>query len=127
MPTKEIHELPDAALEGAVAVRLFGAAPDVVRPPYVSDTAAAWVVAEKLRELGWLVVVKMIPDGHPFLLDQDDPRARLHKRYTCSLTWIAGRAAAGDAHKYIFAHPWAFGETLGQAICRAALESLEWD
>lgn len=124
MPQQHIHEMPDAELNLAVSRRVMGLVIDV--NDYVGSVELAWQVAERLRADGWLVAVKAIPDGHPFWLDQDDPRGRLEKTYICSLTWMPTDTPE-DTRRRIYAHPWAFGETLGRAICRGALESLmEW-
>lgn len=122
MPQQHIHEMPDDELRCAVSERVMGGPVQI--HDYVGEVEHAWAVAEKLRQLGWLVVVKAIPDGFPFLLDNDDPRARLEKVYTCSLTWMPTDTPEGERRR-IFTHPWAFGETLGRAICRVALEAAE--
>lgn len=117
MAMQHIHELSDADLNAALAERVMGRRVAYLDPlpDYAHDIAAAWAVIEHLREQGWLVVVKAMPDNHPFYLD-DDYREKLLSRYACSLDWV------GEGFRR---EPWAFGETVGQAVGRAALEAEE--
>lgn len=92
-------------------------------PPFSGEIASAWALAEHLREQGWLVTLKAIPDGEPFWLADDDPRARVFRPYSCVLTWMRRETVEGT-RRYIHAHPHGFGDTPGEAICRAALGSL---
>lgn len=123
MAQQHIHELTDDQLNERVSRRVMGFLIDI--NPYVSDIAQTWAVVEELRRIGWLVVIKAIPDGFPFMLDNDDPRARLEKTYICSLTWMPTDTQEG-VRRRIQAHPWAFGETIGRAVCRVALEAI-WE
>jgi hypothetical protein len=93
-------------------------------PDYTNDIRAMWAVVEQLRELGWLVNIKAMPDGRPFYLD-DNYEGKLLKPYTCNLSWM-DRDTLEGTRKYIHTHPWGFGDTPGQAVCRAALESIDW-
>lgn len=92
-------------------------------PDYAHDIPAAWSVVEQLRAVGWLVVIKAMPDGRPFWLD-DNYEGKLLKPYTCTLSWMR-RDSIEDDRKYIHTHPWGFGDTMGQAICRVALEVVD--
>lgn len=83
-------------------------------PPFSRDIATAWALAEALREQGWLVGLKAIPDGSAFWLAGDDPLARVFHSYACTFTREGTR-------RYV---PHGFGDTPGEAICRAALDSL---
>jgi len=122
MPQQHIHELTDDQLNLQVSRRVMGFLIDI--NDYTGDIALTWAVVKELRQIGWLVVIKAIPDGFPFLLDNDDPRARLEKTYTCALTWMPTDTIEGTRRR-IFTHPWAFGETIGRAVCRVALEAIE--
>lgn len=125
MAMQHIHELSDADLNAAIAERVMGRRVAYLDPlpDYAQDIAAAWAVIEHLREQGWLVVVKAMPDNYPFYLD-DDYEHKLLKRYTCHLSWMKDETPEG-MRKRVLRHPWAFGETVGQSVGRAALEAAE--
>jgi len=92
-------------------------------PPYSSDLAAAWELVERLRQQGWLVVVKAIPDGFPFLGPDDmDPVPKVYRRFCCSLQWISIDGVK-NTRRSINLHPFATGDSLPEAICRCALEA----
>lgn len=108
------------ALDRAVSRVVFGH--ELEQPPaYSTDIAAAWLVVEHLREAGWLVVTKSMPDGFPFLLGDDwvtDPK--MFTRATCNLSWMR-KDSPTDARKSIFLRPWTRGDSVPEAVCRAAL------
>lgn len=96
-------------------------------PHYSSHITPAWAVVERLRQAGWLVRVQEMPDGFPWLLDADDPRARVYKRAVCLLQWVR-LDTRRDMQRFLWHWPKGFADTAPMAICRAALESVEeWE
>jgi Phage ABA sandwich domain len=103
----------------------YGNNPTTGLPHYSSDIGAAWLVVEALRQQGWLVEVKEMPDGFPFLGPDDmDPQPRIFRRACCFLHWVSTQGV-DNTRRYIHLHPSGLGHTTPEAICRAALDSVE--
>ncbi len=94
-----------------------------VGPHFSTDIAAAWTVVEHFRMRGWLVTVKDMPPGYPYL-SGDDPLLKLHRRAVCEMQWMPLSTAA-DCRRSIYRHPRGAADTPAEAICRAALEAVE--
>lgn len=93
-------------------------------PRYSTNIQDAWQVVEHLRRQGWLVVVKEMPDGFPFLGPDDmDPQPRVFRRACCSLQWISTKGVE-NTRRSIHLHPIGLGDTVPEAICRAALDAV---
>jgi hypothetical protein len=92
-------------------------------PPYSTDIAAAWTVAEKMRERGSLVTVKSIPKESAFILegsrseyDAPCPDRQVGKgKVCCQLHWMG----EGFRHDEL-----AMADTAPLAICLAALKAV---
>ena len=89
---------------------------------YSSDIGDAWRVVEHLREQGWLVVVKEMPDAYPFLGDGRSEE-RLFTRAVCELTWM-DRLKPENRDVCRRTHCTGIGDSAPIAICRAALQTL---
>jgi hypothetical protein len=95
---------------------------------YSTEMAAAWQVVDKLRESDWLVVIKAMPAGIPFLFDDGDRDLKLHREAFVSLTYVGWQRpdAPEAAHRRHFANnPMQAADTVPHAICRAALAAVE--
>lgn len=91
-------------------------------PPYSRELGAAWLVVEKLRQDGWLVTVKLMPDGFPFRgsVDSDE---QWKVKVAVELTWMPQKTAE-DCRRSITLHPFALGDEVPETICKAALEAV---
>lgn len=98
-----------------------GIGPGQTPPWYSRSIPKAWEVVEKLRDAGWLVVVKAMPEGFPFRGEHDSERWQA--RYAVELTWMPLQTAA-DMRRAIYLQPCALADSLPEAVCRAALEAV---
>jgi len=73
---------------------------------------------EMLRVEGWLVTVKAMPDGFPFLAG-NDADAKIDRRYVCELMWMPHHDLE-NVRKQIHIHPFGAAETMLAAIEMAA-------
>lgn len=87
-------------------------------PYYSTFIRESWEVVEKLRSLGWLVVLKAMPEGFPFRFQDDE--TKVHRRYVCSANWMPIKTP-GDCRRYIHANPYSFDDSAPLAVCRCAL------
>lgn len=86
-------------------------------PRFSTEIAAAWLVVARLNELGWLVVVKQMPEGVPYMIDPEG--GKVHARVVVSLQWVQWmKDASADAFKI---GPTTVGDTVPDAVCQAAL------
>lgn len=111
---------PDVMLRAAV----FGRATVAPIPPFSTDMRRAWEVVEWLRTHHWLVRVQEMPDGYPWLAAADIPESTFYAKAVCGLYWAPERTAT-DLRKRIRTHIWERGATSAEAICRAAISSVE--
>jgi Phage ABA sandwich domain len=100
-------------------------------PAYSYEIADAWLVVDKLREMGFLVTVKDMPEGYPFVAGNDAAvDAKLHVRAICELYFVrrfdSEQTRPVLSRKFWHA-PTTMGDTPAEAICRAALCVLELD
>jgi hypothetical protein len=96
-------------------------------PNYCENIADAWRVIDELRGRGWLAVVKDMPDGFPFLDDNDNTRAnKIFRRACADFQWMP-RANIEDTRKYIHSHVFTVADTPARAICEAAKKAVEAD
>lgn len=93
-------------------------------PPFSTEIRRAWDVVEWLRTHHWLVRVQEMPDGYPWLAADDLPESTFYAKAICSLYWAPDRTAS-DWRKRIRTHIWERGATSAEAICRAAISSVE--
>jgi len=103
----------------------FGLGRGLRVPSYSSDLVTAFKLVDHLRALGWLVVIKAMPDDGSFLAGGDrtrDPEVR--SRYVAEVTRMpwAGDYAEHPTGQRAF---WAFADAAPEAIARAALAALE--
>jgi hypothetical protein len=87
-------------------------------PHYSASPAAALEVVEALRQRGWLVILKAMPDGLPFLAFEN---TEIRVRYVASGQWMRNLTPA-DTGLRIHAHPTGMADTLALATARLALE-----
>lgn len=84
--------------------------------------ATAWAQIEQWRQEGWLVSLKCMPDGRPFLAGDDwltDPK--LYTRYLCELSWVSVDTAE-DCSRRLWISPTGWGETMAIAVQRAGTD-----
>jgi hypothetical protein len=91
-------------------------------PPYSRDTTASIQVVEALRQEGWLVTVKAMPDGFLFRAGNTDEEIRYP--YVVEAMWIPLRTV-GDMRRGIHARCVGMADTLALAVCRCALECIQ--
>lgn len=85
------------------------------------DIADAWRVVEHLRAEGWLITVKEMPDGYPYLGGDD---IQLRQRSVCTGLWMH-RLRPESRGRY-YPGLLGVGDSAPLAICRAALEWAAW-
>lgn len=90
-------------------------------PLYSSDPAAARDLREILRKRGWLVQLKLMPDGFPWRNDNDE--IQVHKKVYCELLWM-GRDTSEDVRRRMKSRCFGFGDTEEEATARACLQAL---
>lgn len=91
---------------------------------YSNDPGAALVVVEHLRRAGWLMILKAMPNGLPFLAGAGmgpGEGQEIQVRYVVSGQWMRRETAEGT-RRSIHAHPVGLADTLALAVCRCALE-----
>lgn len=97
-------------------------------PRFSTDPAAAKEVTELLRRRGWLVVVKHMPDGFPFILGNDavtDPKVR--STHFAEAQYVGHQLKPerelNDYQKRMrMSHPLSFAEGAELVVCCLALE-----
>lgn len=93
-------------------------------PRYSTDIAAAWLLVEHFRARGWLVTIRDMPPGFPYILGDPVEEMHLQRRAVCDLQWMPLSTAA-DCQRRIYRHPHGAGDTPAEAIARAALEAVD--
>jgi hypothetical protein len=94
---------------------------------YSENISDAWKVVEELRARGWLAVVKDMPDGFPYLDDNDATRAnKIFRRACADFQWMP-RKDIEDTRKFIHTHVFTVADTVPRAICEAAKKAVEAD
>ncbi len=88
-------------------------------PYYSSEIATAWLIVEKLRSEGWLVVIKEMPDTFPFIGD-DEGKWKIHKRSYVHLQYMPDKTKR-DIRRTLALRPHGFGGNAPEAICAAVL------
>jgi hypothetical protein len=94
-------------------------------PHFSRRIEAAWAIVEKLRQEGWLFVVKVMPDGHSYIAGNDptvDPK--ITRRSVCEMMYMPSGSNA-DLRKRLHNRPRAIADTEPMAICKAALMAYE--
>jgi hypothetical protein len=86
-------------------------------PFYTSEDAAAINLATKLQRDGWLVNIKLMPPGCPFIAWEKP----VDVRACVSLQWMR-RQTNDDCRKFIGLHPTAMDNDWRVALAKAALE-----
>lgn len=129
MTREEIYQLtPGPATDRAVAfalkISLGSKSKRILAPAYSTEIAAAWQLVEKFRADGWLVTVKHMPPGHPFIVEgsrseydapcPDKPLAQSAGKAVCELHCMKQTGFLRSDH-------FAIADTVPLAICRAAL------
>lgn len=92
---------------------------------YSTDISAAWTVVRHLRDRGWLVVVKEMPERHAFVMG-DDPAAdpKVDARCLVELSWMPTETDE-DLRRRLHLNPLGIAETAPHAVCLAALQAAE--
>ncbi len=96
-------------------------------PDYSGNISDAWKVIDQLRTKRWLAVVKDMPDGFPYLDDNDNTRANKIFRRSCAQFQWMPRADIEDTRKFIHSHTFSIADTPARAICEAAKKAVEAD
>ena len=94
-------------------------------PCFCQEIEAAWRVVKQLRSEGWLVIVKEMPEGFPYLAGDDWTRdPKVHVRSYVSAQWMPLKTAE-DCRRFVGLHPDGMGDSAPVAICRCALRVRE--
>lgn len=92
---------------------------------YSTDERTALEVVEWLRQQGFLVTLKWMPDGFNFMAGNDGPELPKWRR-VCELQYMPMKTAE-DVRRQISLHPVGSGQTMPEAVCRAALKAVhDW-
>ena len=109
----------------AVGATVWGSPPGAsydTNLPYFSERPdSALLVVEALRVRGWLVTLKAMPDGFPFLAGNSDEQIRA--RYVAEAMWMPCRTAE-ETRRKIQARLVGLADTLALAVCRCALAAV---
>lgn len=144
----ERHEMSALAVNTIIARELFGYAvnsciPAIILrsgqneqqaelPDYTREWDAAGAVMNKLRAEGWLVELKCIPDGIPWLANGPaEPDMPIQSKWFASASFIKGRLSKGetpeeaeDIRRYVYFHPHAHENSGPRAIAVMTLAIL---
>ncbi len=94
-------------------------------PNYSGNIQEAWRVWDKMRELGWLCVLKEIPNEHPFILEMDYTEdKKLFRRACAEFSWVSTNSLE-DCRKKIHVRTFTAADTPSRAICEAAKKAIE--
>ena len=121
------------ALDARIAIEFFGFIVNDASYEYdrfSTDWNDMACVVERLRTQGWLVKMQEMPDDIPWLAsDVDEADLPIYKSAYVSLAYMKGRTSTDpkEARRYIHCHIYALAETLPEAVCRAALDTLTAD
>lgn len=97
-------------------------------PRFSTDPAASRELCEYLRKQGWMLVVKYMPSGFPFLLGTDATRdPQVNSPHAAELQYLGHRLRPADElndlQRYLpYRHPFSFAETPEMAVASVALE-----
>ncbi|MBC8488493.1 MAG: hypothetical protein H8D45_20895 [Bacteroidetes bacterium] len=86
-------------------------------PEFSKKIKFAWHIVEKLQADGWLVTIKVMPEGFPFIVFDDN---KVMSRAVCELLWM-DTSTTDNLQRRLYRNPVAFADTAPLAICRAAL------
>lgn len=87
------------------------------------DPAECKAVREFMRQQGWLVVLKALPDDFPWR-GEDDEEIKTDRRFLCELSWMP-LDTPKDTRMRLYARPWAFGATEEIATVKACAIAVE--
>jgi hypothetical protein len=90
-------------------------------PDYSIDIAAAWRVVDRLNEIGWLVTVKQMPEGVPYIIDPE--HTKVMSRVVVSLQWM--QWMKDKSAETFRIGPTVVGDEAPATICRAALRAAQ--
>lgn len=89
-----------------------------------TDIAAAWQVVEKMRSDGWLVSLREMPDGFPYLSNDPVPQEISRHKCICEMEYKPSRNAEDCRKRFTWPMPIAFTQSTPFAICLAALRAV---
>lgn len=87
------------------------------------DCHALELVVPALQKRGWLVVIKAMADGHYFRTNDVEPLT-INLPFACETHWQPG-GGLDNQRRRIHGRQTAFGATMAEAICRAALLAVD--
>lgn len=92
---------------------------------YSTRDHAALNLIEWLRQQGYLVTVKWMPDGYNFMAGNDGPELPSWRR-VCELMYMP-MDTHESTRRRIHLNPVGKGDTMAEAVCRAALKAVhDW-
>ena len=121
------------ALDARISIEFFGVIVNDASFEYdrfSTDWNDMAYVVERLRTQGWLVKMQEMPDDIPWLAnDVNEADLPIYKSAYVSLVYMKGRTSTDpkETRRYIHCHIDALAETLPEAVCRAALDTLTAD